>query len=32
MVKTIARKIGLNWSSNGQLMKTAFVADGLRLG
>src|SRR5579883_1265889 len=28
-VKTIARKTGLNPSSNGQLMKTALEADGL---
>ncbi|MCW4460830.1 hypothetical protein OK349_03865 [Sphingomonas sp. BT-65] len=31
-VKTIARKIGLNPSSNGQLMKTDLEAGGLRLG
>ena len=29
MVNTIARRIGLNPSSNGQLMKTALEADGL---
>jgi hypothetical protein len=31
-VKTIARKIGLNPSSNGQLMKTDFEAGGLAVG
>jgi hypothetical protein len=31
IVKTIARKIGLNGSSNGQLMKTALAAAGFRL-
>ncbi len=32
MVKTIARKSGLNSSSKGQLMKTALAAGGLGLG
>jgi hypothetical protein len=32
IVKTIARKITLNLSSNGQLMKTALAAAGVRLG
>jgi hypothetical protein len=31
IAKTIARKIGLNWSSNGQLMKTALAAAGFGL-